>query len=146
MANTNSTSNNFELEPISNNINLSESLKNKSLLEIIKKKKETLNNTFIRTKLNNNNFKINEDIITFNKNKEEKSSINPCIFIAEKESNNKFDNPIANSFETGFNIVNNKFDSLNTCNYSDLVSSFESTISLQTDDQDEDIFQYQNDI
>ena len=137
MLNTNSNSNSrnyFGLESMSNDI-----IKELNLLE--DKKEKSLNSTFIQSKLAKKDNCIQIDNNQLDKNTKNNNS---CIIIKKNKKN--FDNkPIANSFETGFNIVNNKFDSLNTCNYSDLVSSYESTISLQSDEIEEDIFQYQND-
>lgn len=135
MLNTNSNSKDyFGLESISNNV-----LKELNLLET--KKEKSLNSTFIQSKLTKKDNCIQIDNNQLDKNtKKDNSSI-----IIKKDKKNFDNNPIANSFETGFNIINNKFDSLNNCNYSDLVSSLDSN-SWQSDDLEEDIFQYQNDI
>ena len=90
--------------------------KEENLVNLIKeKKKETLNNIFFDSKFEKN---------LINNDKHE-----PINILSHNNKINISNTPITNSFETGFNIVNNKFDSLNTCNYSDLVSSYESTIS-----------------
>lgn len=115
------------VQPSLNEFCFSKSNEINFLETIEEKKKACLNNIFIKSKLN-----CNKDIKPINI---------PNAFIKEIETND--DNKVGNSFETGFNVVNNKFESLNKCNYNTLVASYDSNISFLSDDQDDDIFEYQ---
>ena len=130
MANTNIFCLQKLVQPSPNDFCFSKSNDLNFLKTIEEKKKACLNNFFIKSKLNyNKNQKINPINIP-----------NNLINDYDKKNNNT---NIGNSFETGFNIVNNKFESLKKCNYDTLVSSFDSNFSFTSDDQEDDIFECQ---
>ena len=126
MANTNIFCLKKLVQPSLNEFCFSKSNEINFLETIEEKKKACLNNIFIKSKL-----KCNQEIKPINI---------PNAFIKEIENNDE--NKVGNSFETGFNVVNNKFESLNKCNYNTIGASYESNISL-SDDQEDDIFECQ---
>ena len=129
MANTNIFCLQKLVQPSLNEFCFSKSNDLNFLQTIEEKKKACLNNIFIKSKLNNY---------------KKKENVNPINIPNDLKNFDKNDDTtIGKSFETGFNIVNNKFESLNNCNYNTLVSSCESNYSFVSDDQEDDIFEYQ---